>query len=39
MSRGDQRERDRARAEKRNAGKGPDNKHTKKSDYVQNREK
>jgi len=38
MTRGDQRDRDRARAEKRNDGKQGNNKHIAKSNYVQTKE-
>jgi len=39
MTRGDQRDRDRARAEKRNGTKQGNNKSKVKSDFVQNKEK
>lgn len=38
MTRGDQRDRDRARAQKRNDGKGANNKHTEKSDFIKTKE-
>ena len=38
MTRGDQRDRDRARAEKRNGGKQGNNKNKVKSDFVQTKD-
>lgn len=39
MTRGDQRDRDRARAQKRNNGKSENNKHTKKSTFNKEKDK